>query len=132
MKRFWGLSSLVCGVLWAGAAQAEVKCGGAGVPDGSKRVKDAPKEECRFISSMNWDETVKFLGRNTSSSNARWHREVNIPAAKYRHLENLVAKSSWEGLNVYMLGQGEGAGEVRIYVVPRPPPPAKPKKKGKG
>jgi hypothetical protein len=133
--RGWVAGAALCALGMAAVpALAEVRCHGASLPDNSKRVKDAAKDECRFISSLNWDETMKFLGRNTSSSGTRWQREVNIPQVKYRTLENTAPKSGWEAMNVYMLGQGEGAGEVRIYVVPRPAEPvAAPKgKKKKG
>ncbi|MBI5493470.1 MAG: hypothetical protein HY904_00490 [Deltaproteobacteria bacterium] len=89
--------------------------------------------ECRFVSSMNWDETLKALDKGLPSSQIRSHREVNIPAAKYRHIESTNTKTAWEGINVYQLG-GDPSAEIRIFVIPRPAEPVtdKPSKKKEG
>ena len=65
---------------------------------------------------MNWEETVKFFEKGLPSSSTRWHKEVNIPAAKYRHVENTAHASQWEGVNIYQVG-GDPSGEVRLYVI---------------
>jgi hypothetical protein len=106
-------------LLAPGVARAESKlaCLGLTLPAGSKKMGNDPRE-CRFASSLNWDETVKFFDRGLPSSQTRWHREVNIPAAKYRHVESTNSKTPWEGFNIYQVG-GDPSAEIRLYVIPR-------------
>ena len=92
-------------------------CHGLSLPAGSKKTANAGKE-CRYASSLNWDETVKFFDRALPDAQTRWHREVNIPAAKYKHVESTNPKSGWEGFNIYQLG-GDPSAEIRIFVIPR-------------
>jgi|GEM_PF-945657 len=107
-------------LLGAQEARADGKpvCNGVSLPAGSKKLEGDAKD-CRFRSSLNWDETVKFFERELPSSSTRWHREVNIPAAKYRHVESTAQKGVWEGLNIYQVG-GDPSAEVRMYVIPKP------------
>lgn len=107
----------------ASAASGNPSCQGVSLPSGSKKMEGDAKE-CRFVSSINWDETIKFFERGLPSSTTRWHKEVNIPAAKYRHVENTQQKSTWEGLNIYQVG-GDPNGEVRMFVIPKPQEPKK-------
>lgn len=117
----WSLM-LAAGLLPA-TAHAEMKpCNGYTLPFNAKKLSEDPAT-CRFSSSQNWDETLKALERNLSSY--KRHREVNIPAAKYIHLESTNPKTGWEGINVYQLG--EANSDVRLFVIPRPPPPKEPK-----
>jgi hypothetical protein len=91
-------------------------CYGLTLPAGSKKVDPATKE-CRYVSSMNWDETLRFLDRALPSAQTRWHREVNIPQAKYVHVENTHRRAGWEGVNIYTLGADQT--QVHLYVIPR-------------
>ncbi len=115
-------------VLTAAPVQADQPaCHGLSLPAGSKKVATAGKT-CRYASSLNWDETVKFFDRALPDAQTRWHREVNIPAAKYKHVESTNTRSGWEGFNIYQLG-GDPSAEIRIFVIPRSEE-GKPKKTG--
>ena len=106
---------LVPGLSWAEGSK--VACLGLTLPSSAKKLGSDPKE-CRFEANMNWDETVKFFDRGLPSAQTRWYREVNIPAAKYRHVESTNPKTAWEGLNIYQLG-GDASGDTKLYVIPR-------------
>jgi hypothetical protein len=120
--------ALTCGLVHAAGDTGRTACNGFVPPAGSKKLGEDPKE-CRFVSPLNWAETVKYLNRNTTSQ-IRWHREVNIPAAKYLHLESTHPKTPWEAINVYQL-RGDAGSDVRVYIIPRPVPKADPVEKAK-
>ena len=121
---------LLCTAAIPALADSKPVCHGLTLPAGSKRISQDAKD-CRFVSSLNWDETMKFFDRQLPSSQTRWHREVNIPAAKFRHVENTAAKSTWDGLNIYVKG-GDDSGDVRLFVIPRPQEPKKTPDKAAG
>ncbi|MEW5851926.1 MAG: hypothetical protein AB2A00_24270 [Myxococcota bacterium] len=99
------------------AAESKPTCHGLSLPQNSKKVAEDSKE-CRYISPLNWDETLKFFSRNLPSAQTKWHREINIPAAKYLHVESSNPKSNWEGINIYQVGGT--SGEIRMFIIPRP------------
>lgn len=112
------VAATLCG---AGLAHADTTCLGVTLPAGSKKVEGSAPEECRFVSSLGWDSTIRYFGRNMPSG-GRWEGgEINIPASRHRHLASARDKTPWEGVNIYTAGADSNA--VRIYVLPRPPDP---------
>lgn len=126
--RWRNAAVLVVGMLVAGTMEARADskptCLGVSLPAGSKKPEGVDAKECRFISSINYDETIKFFEKGLPSSSTRWHREVNIPAAKYRHVENTATKSTWEGINIYAPSSAPN-GEVYMFVIPKAQEPKK-------
>lgn len=125
--RIWRImqeTAAVTAVAWmsmASPVRAEPRpaCLGVNLPAGLKKVSVDEKADCRFSTSMGWEEARKALDKTVPTAQSRWHREVNIPAAKYIHIESTNPKSAWEGINMYQVG-GDASPEIRVFVIPRP------------
>lgn len=75
-------------------------------------------DEDRYESPRSWDKTIEYFQKYFRGwKGVRWHREVNLPAVKYIHIENTNDKGAWDGINIYELPNGK----VRVYVLKRQP-----------
>lgn len=85
-------------------------CNVAPLPEGSKRV-----ERCRYISSRNYTETIKFYKKLTGANQNYEFRKIIVRKdLRAIHIKNNNPSSRWEGINIYEYNR-----ETRIFIIPR-------------
>ncbi len=97
--------------LSAGTAFAEKDdCNIAPLPEGSVKI-----EKCRYRSSRNYAETLKFYKKLTGASQNYEFKKIIIRSdLRAIHIKNNNPSSKWEGINIY-----ENKRETRIFIIPR-------------
>jgi len=112
-------AALVAG---AGSAGAADKTYGAPLIDKGMRLEEADSRGSRFVSTRNYNETVKFYKKLWRGYDLiEFRKIVNLPSVRAVHVMNSNPKSEWEGMNIY-----EHKGETKVFIIPRAKPTEKP------
>ena len=110
--------------LLAGAheALAADKTYGAPLIDKGMRLEEADEHGSRYVSTRNFNETVKFYKKLWRGYDLIEFRKIaNLPSVRAVHVVNRNPKHEWEGMNIY-----EAKGECKVFIIPRAKEPAGP------